>query len=329
MREVEAPSQRPVLVWERLDQIKPTPLIPVIHDYLFGETITGLIGASGCGKSFIAGHMACSIATGTYWFGQDVEPGAVFVLAGEGRAQVVKRFRGWSLHHNVPLENAPIFLADRLPPLHDQLTASGVVESIKRESDALAAKAKGVEPKLIIVDTVARAIAGADENSAADMGRLVDAFDWLKSQWRATVLPIHHTGHGQDTKTRARGSSALYAGLDGELLVASDGHQITIKATKCKDWGTPPGMVLDRRVVEVEVDGQSETTLVLVPSDGSARDTPEAVAEFRQHAATLRAQRVPIREIASRLQCSKGKVEHALRMFDRDADNYANASNGY
>src|SRR3546814_5054521 len=90
----------------------------------------------------------------------------------------------------------------------------------------------GIDPSLIVVDTVARALAGADENSASDVGRLVDAFDWLKSQWGCAVLPIHHTGHSQEAKTRGRGSSALYAGLDGEFLVSSDGDTVQLRSMK-------------------------------------------------------------------------------------------------
>src|SRR3546814_2367266 len=93
-------------------------------------------------------------------------------------SQIVRRFNGWAQYHGVSLEGAPIFLADRLPPLHDRLTAAEVIETIKRIADELFFNSGGIDPSLIVVDTVARALAGADENSASDVGRLVDAFDW-------------------------------------------------------------------------------------------------------------------------------------------------------
>src|SRR3546814_904336 len=130
-------------------------------------TVTGLIGASGACKSFVAGHLACSVGTNTPWFGQGVTQGAVFYLAGEGRSQIVRRFNGWAQYHGVSLEGAPIFLADRLPPLHDRLTAAEVIETIKRIADELFFNSGGIDPSLIVVDTVARALAGADENSAS------------------------------------------------------------------------------------------------------------------------------------------------------------------
>src|SRR3546814_7597934 len=93
---MSSPEPRPAIRFDRIDQIKPTPLAPVVHDYIFGDTVTGLIGASGACKSFVAGHLACSVGTNTQWFGQGVTQGAVFSLAGEGRSQIVRRFNGRS-----------------------------------------------------------------------------------------------------------------------------------------------------------------------------------------------------------------------------------------
>src|SRR3546814_2049301 len=105
-----------------------------------------------------------------------------------------------------------------LPPLHDRLTAAEVIETIKRIADELFFNSGGIDPSLIVVDTVARALAGADENSASDVGRLVDAFDWLKSQWGCAVLPIHHTGHSQDAKTRGRGRAGEHTSALQSLM---------------------------------------------------------------------------------------------------------------
>src|SRR3546814_18197909 len=107
----------------------------------------------------------------TPWFGQGVTQGAVFYLAGEGRSQIVRRFNGWAQYHGVSLEGAPIFLADRLPPLHDRLTAAEVIETIKRIADELFFNSGGIDPSLIVVDTVALALAGADENTPTAIGR--------------------------------------------------------------------------------------------------------------------------------------------------------------
>src|SRR3546814_17210740 len=97
--------------------------------------------------------------------------------------------------------------------------------------------------------------------SASDVGRLVDAFDWLKSQWGCAVLPIHNTGHSQEAKTRGRGSSALYARLDGEFLVSSDGDTVQLRSMKEKDWPETMALCLARNVDDVELGGKMEETL--------------------------------------------------------------------
>src|SRR3546814_15448538 len=100
----------------------------------------------------------------------------------------------------------------------------------------------GIDPSLIVVDTVARALAGADENSASDVGRLVDAFDWLKYQWGCAVLPIHHTGHRKAAKTPRRGSSGLCADLEGTDPVSSDGDTAQVRSHSGNDR-TDPGVM--------------------------------------------------------------------------------------
>src|SRR5690606_19173458 len=54
--------------------------------------------------------------------------------------------------------------------------------------------AKELKPSLIVFDTLARSIVGADENSAKDMGEVVAKLDWLRKATSATVLLVHHTG---------------------------------------------------------------------------------------------------------------------------------------
>src|SRR3546814_858125 len=116
----------------------------------------------------------------------------------------------------------------------------------------------------------------------------------LKSQWGCAVLPIHHTGHSQEAKTRGRGSSALYAGLDGEFLVSSDGDTVQLRSMKEKDWPEPMALCLARNVVEVDLGGKVETTLVL-----SLTDQPRPDEQwFRERVSDLRRDGTPIRTIA-------------------------------
>ena len=69
----------------------------------------------------------------------------------------------------------------------------------------------------MIVDTLARAMAGGDENTAVDMGKFVTHADRIRAAIGATVNIIHHTG--KDKAKGARGSSALRAATDTEIEI--------------------------------------------------------------------------------------------------------------
>jgi hypothetical protein len=60
-----------------------------------------------------------------------------------------------------------------------------------------------VEPVLVVIDTVNRAMKGADENAPTDMGKFVAAMDTIRSRCNCHVLAIHHTG-----KTPAKARAA-------------------------------------------------------------------------------------------------------------------------
>lgn len=305
---------RPVVVFTRADLVRPAPTNWLIRRWLVRGTLAGLIGPSGVGKSFLAIDWACRIATGCPWLGNDAECGGVFYLAGEGQAGIRKRIAAWEGYHGVSMDGRPLFVADNLPFLTDEFEAAGTVAAIEGLEDELLFNCGGAEPTLIVVDTVARAMGGANENDAGDMGRLIKAMDWLRSRWGATVLAVHHTGHAE--AGRARGSSAFKAALDSEFLVTQDGHRIKLAVTKSKDWESPPAILLEKHIVPVEivgVDGASlrESSLILRP------DTEAAITEQkRREARRLRKDGLSYREIAAELQVSKTTVERWLDVKD-------------
>ena len=71
---------------------------------------------------------------------------------------------------------------------------------------------------LVVLDTLARCMVGADENSAKDCGEVVDALVRLREHTaggRGVILGVHHTG--KDGKT-FRGSSVFEAGAAAALV---------------------------------------------------------------------------------------------------------------
>lgn len=95
---------------------------------------------------------------------------------------------------------------------------------------------KGIPPKLIIIDTLARNFGPGSENSTEDMSLFINHVDThLRIKFHCTVLLVHHTGHG--AVERGRGSSALKAAVDTEYCMSKNqqGTVINLSCTKNKD----------------------------------------------------------------------------------------------
>jgi hypothetical protein len=257
----------------RADQIEFKPTDWLIDGWLVKDTLAGLVAPSGACKSFLAIDWACRVATGSLWFGRNVKQGAVFYLAGEGRTGLRKRIAAWEKHNGISISGAPLYLADSLPFLCDEVSTATVISAIQEVADAIFLTS-GCDPELIVIDTVARAMSGANENSSEDMGKFIGALDWLRSRWGATVLTVHHTGHDPSNQERGRGSSAYKAALDSEMVIKPGDPEFTLKATKAKDWAEPSPLTLRRVPVAIELpqgDGTvlHETSLALHDATGA------------------------------------------------------------
>jgi hypothetical protein len=80
-----------------------------------------------------------------------------------------------------------------------------------------AQRAAGHIGGVVIIDTLARAILGADENSSSDMGRAIGAAEKISRELQATIILAHHTG--KDKEGGPRGSSSLTNNPDGQIRV--------------------------------------------------------------------------------------------------------------
>lgn len=272
VQEVSALTRK-IVNFTRADQIVVRPTQWLIDGWLVRDTLAGLVAPSGACKSFLAIDWACRVATGVPFFGREVHNGAVFYLAGEGITGLRKRIAAWEKASGVPIAGAPLFIADGLPFLCDDLAGELVANEIESVAEQVFFDS-GCEPALIVIDTLARAMAGANENSSEDMGAFVRAKDLLRQRWGATVLSVHHTGHDKEAQDRGRGSSAYKAALDSEFVIKPGDPEFTVKATKCKDWAAPPTLNLRRVIVEIQLtqDGgevMHDTSLALHDAGGA------------------------------------------------------------
>lgn len=227
-------------------QLVQNPVAPdwLIRKWLTRDSLNCLFGESTAGKSFLAIDWALHVATGLPWQGQKVKPGVVLYICGEGHAGISRRLAAWTQVHGLFPEGR-FFVSQRAIVLN-AAGAAAVLAEIQRLAVTLS---------MIIVDTMAWALEG-DENSAEDIGAFMRALGEIRRDTKATVIIVHHTGHGD--KTRTRGSSALRAGVDAEFSVTRDPQTKigTLMCTKAKDAVPSEPLSYELQSVDLSEDWQ-------------------------------------------------------------------------
>jgi len=202
-------------------------------------------------KSFIGLDMAASVATGRDWAGRPVKHGTALYVAGEGSHGMKKRAAAWSRDRGAT--------PDRL-----FLIPQAVQLSEPAQLDLLLAAMDGTRPRLVIVDTLSRTLAGKDENSQKDMSLYVDAAGRIADASGATVLILHH--HNREGKIR--GSTVLSGALDTEMeLRPFDQDTTELRCGKQKDFEPFHPLYFRRR--GVALDG-GQDSLVFDPCSAPA-----------------------------------------------------------
>jgi len=268
-----------VSVKKQLSKIrKPKPLFVPLGDLEFKSPewiIDGLLehntfsvcfGAPAAGKTFLILDMALCIAAGRPFHGHDVRQGPVFYIAGEGHNGFARRAAAWSKENSISLKGLPFFKSSRSIVLTDEQSVDDMLEVVDQMVE------QHGEPQMVVIDTLARAMGAADENSTKEMGAAITAVDDIREAYDCTVLAVHHTGHGN--KDRARGSSALLGAVDAEFMVdkwSGDDPiaKIEVKFTKMKDAKTPdPLSFMHKEVDLIGADLEATQSVVLMPIDG-------------------------------------------------------------
>lgn len=223
-------TELPLLSFVRASQMPMwEPPQELIEGMLIENRMSVVYGDSNTGKSFLALDMAAHMTLGLKWFGRQVRQGAVLYLAAEAPKSIQDRARALEEKLGQKLDN--LFITDCPIDIWD---ANGSTTAVIHTADMIE-RTYGVKIRLIIVDTLARAMGGGDENATKDMGVLVKHSDLIRAASQAHVMFIHHTG--KDTAKGARGSSALRAATDTEIEVSDPGNQKPkeFKVTKQRD----------------------------------------------------------------------------------------------
>jgi hypothetical protein len=209
-------------------------------------------GPPKCGKSFLMLYIAYKIAQNARIFGRRVHGCPVLYVAAEGLAGIRKRVRALRAEHG----DAPQFYL--IPQPINLLDPNADLKYIKDAARHLGAK-------FIVIDTLARAMAGGDENGPQDMGAFITNVDTLRSDTGAHVAIVHH-GTKMSNGGTPRGHGSLSGAADLIIEVSKTEHEGSIaKVTAAKDDADGDSMRFSLRQVQLGKDQDDEpiTTCVV------------------------------------------------------------------
>lgn len=197
-----------------------------------------LYSEPGIGKSFWTLDMALHIAFGLpEWNGDPIDAGddtSVLYIAAEGSYGFRNRIRAWLKHRGISGDQAKRF---KMIEQTINFMSPDDIQKLLRTVKGVV----GLRPCLVVVDTVSRAMPGADENLQKEMTLFVRACDTLRDAYSCAVIGVHHAGKQGDM----RGSTVLNGAGDFVFRLsrkkgATVGH---IECEKMKDgpdgWQEP------------------------------------------------------------------------------------------
>jgi RecA/RadA recombinase len=235
----------------------------LVQGWLAANEVSVVAGASRSGKSFLALETGLCVAEARPLFGLKVKHGAVVYQAGEGAIGVKKRLRAWRQHHGrVWTRETPFVLLQR--PI-DIYHSTEEVDSLISE---ILAHAKVFEDplRLVVIDTLATATPGADENSGRDMSTVLGNVARICDKCQCHVMLVHHLNAAGG---KLRGHTSVYANVGQVMLVERDEDTgiRTVKLDKQKDDidGKEMKFELMQVTIGVDEDGEKITSCICLP----------------------------------------------------------------
>lgn len=252
-----------------IDELEAMPSpVYIVEDLLTETGFAVLYGDPGSGKSFVALDIALRLAHGMDWHGKATKRTGVLYIAGEGHAGLGKRVKGWRREHAMEGIDAPFLLL----PEAVQMLEDGDVAKLLRTIDVATERA-GFAIGLTVIDTVSRALTGADENSQDSMSKFVHSCAIVQRHIQGAALGVHHTG--KDASKGMRGSTVLIGACDTSIRCEGDLQEfktVTLTVEKQKDGEQLPPLRMGMKEIEWSA-GLAKPVTTLVPLVSEA-ETP-------------------------------------------------------
>jgi archaellum biogenesis ATPase FlaH len=233
-----------------------------------------IYGASGSGKSFFVLNLMAAVARAvaikqateaieatkqSMWRGHKVNPARVCWVAAEGVEDMRKRVTGYCMSEGIKPHDLPMEFISEAPSFMEEADVKAVIKQMRKKGRF----------DIVVIDTLAQVMAGGNENSGEDMGKVLAYCREITRLTGAMVILVHHSG--KDESRGARGWSGLRAAADFEFEVIRAEEERVAIVTKMKGGadGGEYGFRLKTIKVAEDEDGDDETTCVLEFTDGS------------------------------------------------------------
>jgi hypothetical protein len=202
---------------------------PIVPD----SAVTLIYGPPGSCKSFLILDLLASVAIGSPAFGKfRTVPGDTILCAGEAPYAIArKRWPSFCQARGITHPDSVRFaIVPAVPLVFDPSEIAALMQSVA---------SSGAAPRIVALDTVARAIAGQDENDMRAAGLVTNAAERIRDKFKCAVVLVHHSGKDEDKG--ARGSSAFEGNVDAVFRVARDKDKgvVSLRCTKMKDADEP------------------------------------------------------------------------------------------
>ena len=222
-----------------------------------------MYGNPGAGKSFVALDLAFAISQGLTFFNRVSQAGPVVWIAAEAAGAMRNRAKAYAQARGVQLDATDFWVIEQTLSLMSQEDAKALTQAVAP-----------VKPKLIIIDTLAAASGGANENSGEDMNVVLSHCRKLHEETGALVLLVHHSG--KDATRGARGWSGLRAAVNTEFMVHHDDASPIRKVVVTKQRDAEDGVELPFKLQSVPLDfGDDSTSCVVDPLDENMLSSTE------------------------------------------------------
>lgn len=221
-----------------------------------------LIGATSMsGKTFLALDIISNIAKGEPVLGRRTQRAGVVYIAAEGAGGIGKRIEGLRQKTGawggmLKVITAPLNLMNQ----DDVQALRAGLSAVAGELDS-----KGERLGALVIDTLAAATPGIDENSSKDMGQVLGALQSLASDFDICCFCVAHVG--KDPLKGIRGWSGAFANADTVMMIdpPNDEKVRVATLTKVKDdeAGEQFAFTLDQVSLGTDSDGEEVNTCVV------------------------------------------------------------------